>query len=384
MTSRKNLEFGQGKFNLFVQGKVLTLEVKSAYKEDIAALKRAVKTGEVAETEAGVTCFLAPEVFARLFPGRGASAYLSNSVDSIKLGGDPEFVLVNPSTMRFQYAEHLSNLSLQDELGHDGPLAEVRPPPSDSAEGLVHNIRTILARDKHKVDNFLWFSGAAFQSPTHPTDRIVHIGGHIQFGDPANIPPHQKTAIYKNIVRVLDETVGLALVRVDTPLPHHRRNKKWKNYGRYGRWGDYKAKENRFEWRVPSGLWLTHPTIAQAVLGTARAVVLSCYQDMADRGFSDNWICARMDRKGFLRHRGVERADLVQKAINNADPREVPDKMLDTIASKLESMETYEEHKAEIDEFLRLVRLNEDDIWAINLNTRNAWLEDGPLFKETT
>lgn len=354
------------------------LQVNNAYTEDSRNLTVEIAKGEITREEACITCFVSPEIFCRVTTD-SKKAYISDGVGNILIGGDPEFAIVDPETLTYKYAEHLTGLSLEDELGHDGPLVEVRPPPTLTPAGLVANIKTILQRDAGKLNPYLWRSGASYKSP-NPTARIVHIGGHIQFGNPRELPEDQKNSIYKQTVRVLDETVALALVKVDTPMPHHRRNEKWGNYGRYGRWGDYRVKEGRFEWRVPSGLWLSHPTFATAVLGASKAVVESCLQDMADKSFNDEWICARVDRKGFLKSRKVSRIEDVQGAINSADPNTVSTSLLDGVAKKLRSLDNYSKYKAEIDEFLSLVRMTEKDQGRLNLDVRDTWLAKGSLF----
>lgn len=361
------------------------LHIRPAYRSDLTSLKQQLEAGEIGEEEAKATGFVTTATFQQMtrFVKKETVdkySFLTDGIEDIKIGGDPEFVLVDPATRRFKYAQQVPGLSLEAQLGHDGPLAEVRPPPEITAEGLVNNIRTIFKRDRNKMEPWLWYGGAAYRAPDQaPNERVVHVGGHIQFGNPLLLPEGQVNSIYKQTVRVLDETVALPLVRIDTPLPAHRRNQFWNGYGRYGRWSDFKPKENRFEWRVPSGLWLTHPDIAQAVLGTSKAVVESCYQMMADKDFDDSWICARADRKGFLKSWGALNARQVEKLINDAEPTAVEIALVNRAAKKLRGLDNYSKYKAEIEEFLRLVRLSDKDKANINLDLKDTWLNNGKL-----
>lgn len=363
----------------------IVLKIRAAYKDDVAKLTGMVRGGKTSEEEASMTGFVTAATLAKL-TGNASSApkycYLSDGIEDIKVGADPEFCLVDPATMKFKYAEHIQGLTKTAVLGHDGPLAEVRPPPENDPAELVKNIERILKKESKLVDPFLWRGGASYKSPNHQQgERIVHIGGHLQFGNPELMPKESINAIYRQTVRVLDELVALPLVRIDTPNPSHRRNEMWNSYGKYGRHGDHKAKENRFEWRVPSGLWLTHPDLARAVIGTSKAIVEACYQSMAENKFSDNWICGRMDRKSFLSSWGVLPSQTVGKIINDATPDGVDPSLLNRTIKKLREISTYSKYKTEIEEFIKLVRLSEKDRDSINLDLKDTWLNKGKLIK---
>lgn len=369
---------------LSIKGKRRVFEVKPAFKPDITALAAKVKAGTLSEEKARTTGFVTTATFQSFLgkevrPSR-KKCYLSESIDDIMIGADPEFALVNPGNKKFKYAEHISGLTINGELGHDGPLAEIRPPPSIEVGEMVKTISRIFKRDSGKISKYMWMGGAAYKSPNHqPGERIVHIGGHLQYGNPLLLPTGQTHAIYKQTVRILDELIALPMVRFDGPLPAHRRNEKWEGYGKYGRWSDFKAKENRFEWRVPSGLWLIHPDLTQTIMGASKAVVEACYQSMANQGFNNDWLCAAMGKKGFLRHWGVLPQKEVEPLINKADPELITTALLSRSAKKLRGLSNYTKYKAEIDEFIRIFRMNKKDRSNFNLDLKANWLNRGKL-----
>jgi hypothetical protein len=242
---------------------------------------------------------------------------------------------------------------------------------------LITSIRNIFRNHGHAVQNYNWIAGATYASPKHPKERVLHLGGHLHLGNPVLLELNLKNAIYERVIRVLDETIALPLVRIDGPRAWERRNKKWKNgYGRYGRWGDQRPQPNRFEWRVPSGLWLAHPDFTQAMLGVTKAVTETCYQMMAEEGWSSDWINAPSNRKGFLKTWGALGERRVATIINDADPKAVSSQLLVRSRNKLTNLPNYEKYKSEIDEFNTLVKLKDP---RFNLNLKNTWLNGGKL-----
>jgi hypothetical protein len=267
-------------------------------------------------------------------------------------------------------------------LGHDGPLAEVRPAPSVEVSEVVDNISKALKENHSKIDQFSWLGGATYKSPPELEKRVVQMGGHIHIGNPALLENDKKAGAYTRIVRVLDEVVALPLVKIDTPEPHLRRNKEFNGFGNYGRALDHKSQEGRFEWRVPSGLWLIHPDIAMATLGTTKAVSEACYQTMAEKNFDQKWINAPEGSTGFLKSWDMLDAKKVAEIINNATPESVSSTLIYRAGKKLKNLPNYHKHKAEIDEFIRLVKLSAKDRKNISLDLKKNWLRKGLLIKK--
>jgi hypothetical protein len=385
--ARKQFETRTDKITITYGKKTVALEIKAAFKEDIVELKQSIEDGDLTVEQSRYTGFVTTATLQSLM-GLSEEAqtdfcYMSDDIEDITLGSDPEFVLVDPSTLSYKYAEQIAGFPRSGYLGADGPLAEVRPPPSRTVSGAVENIRKILAKGHKSIRQYNWYAGATYRNPLNPKERTLHIGGHIHLGDPMVLPSRDKQGIYRQVIRMLDELMAIPLVRIDGPKAHLRRNTVHTNgFGKYGTWGDTRPQVGRFEWRVPSGLWMAHPDFAAAVLGTAKAITETCYQMMAEHRFDPNWVCARVDTKGFLQEWSAMGSSQAAAIVNKADPKLVTAALLKRTENKLKGMDNYTKYKDNIDEFVRLVKLSAKDRSNINLDIKDTWLNGGKLIKE--
>lgn len=381
--ARRNFNTKGERLRLIFDKRETVLFIKQAYREDTSSLIKQINQGKITETEACITGFVSTRTYKNII-GRcrkdlNKRCFLSDSIEDIKIGADPEFALVCPTTKCFQYAQHIPHLPEAGPLGSDGPVAEVRPLPSTNVKEVVASIEKILHNDTAAITVYDWIAGAAYKSPNHPNERVVHMGGHIHLGNPVLLNETLKTAIYERIIRILDETIALPLVRIDGPFAYERRNKEYKGYGRYGRWGDQRPQPNRFEWRVPSGLWLAHPRLATIILSTTKALTETCLQMMAEEGFNSTWINAPDNKKGFLKAWGSMDACKAKNLINKANPEEISKALIIRSSKKLKGLSNYHKYKAEIDEFIQLVQIENPKF---NLNLKDTWLGKGKMFLE--
>lgn len=386
--ARKQFETRTDKITITYGKKTVALEIKAAFKEDITELKKSIADGNLTVEEGKCVGFVTTATLQGLM-GLSEKAqtdycYMSDDIEDIMLGADPEFVLVEPGTLSFKYAEQVPGFPRAGVLGADGPLAEVRPPPANNVEGVVENIRSILSKGHKSISPYNWYAGATYRNPFKANERTLHIGGHIHLGDPMVMPSKDKQGIYRQIIRILDELMAIPLVRIDGPKAHLRRNTVHTNgFGRYGTWGDTRPQIGRFEWRVPSGLWMAHPDFARAVLGTSKAITETCYQMMAEHRFDPNWICGRADTDSFLKTWSAMGATQAADIVNKADPKLVTAAILKRTEKKLKGMDNYAKYKDNIDEFVTLVKLSDKDRRNINLNIKDTWLNGGKLIRES-
>lgn len=383
--ARSKFKFSGDRTEVCVDGKSKILEVRQVRIEDLEKLRKKIAAGKISKEKSRICAFVTTRTLNELVGRRRKNleeyCYISDSIDSLLVGADPEFCIVNPATGAYVYAQHVGGLSKTAQLGEDGPTVEVRPPPNKEPGLLVQKIGDIIKSHSKPIQDYDWFGGAAYYNANNSNKRTIHLGGHVHIGDPKLLRADQRNITYKQLVRILDEVVALPLVRIDTPIPEHRRNNSWNGYGNYGRWGDQKSQASRVEWRVPSGLWLVHPDLARAVVGTTKAVAEACYQQMAANGFNTDYISAPGNRKGFLKDWGAMSSDKVSQIINTAKPEGVSPALLSRATKKLRGMGTYRKYKSEIEEFLRLVKLSERDRKNINLDLKETWLNNGPLIK---
>lgn len=183
----------------------------------------------------------------------------------VKLGADPEFMIINNRTGKLVAASHF--FPTQGLVGCDNirlpnrqqrPVAELRPKPEKSPLQLVTNIRYALTRASSLAayKNIKWVAGS------QPVPNYS-IGGHIHFSN---------VTLNTALLRALDNYLGLLVFMIEKPHPAARRRKK------YGFLGDYREKEyGGFEYRTP-GSWLMSQKIATAVICLAKIVASNYLQ----------------------------------------------------------------------------------------------------------
>jgi hypothetical protein len=364
------------RLRLIAGRKESALQLKQAYKEDLRKLLGQLKGGHLTEDQVKRTGFVTTATYKRLVGRATRRCYLSESVENIKIGADPEFALVNPGNRRYQYAQYVEGIRDKDGslLGSDGPVAEVRPPPAKKVATMVSRISNALHKRSGVIKTYDWVAGATYASPNHPQERVVFMGGHLHLGRPSIADPRNVNGIYARIAQVLDETVAVPLVKIDGPDAWLRRNTRYNGYGRYGRWGDWRNKPDRMEWRVLSGLWLAHPHLAQSIVGTTKALTEHCFQMMAEHGFKAAWINAPRGEEGFLTSWGAMNERVAAEILNGSKPGSIPTSIIDRAAKKLTGLSNYRNYKAEIDAFVELLYLTEPNF---NLDMKDTWLHNG-------
>lgn len=366
-------------------GKSLKLEVRQAYKEDLNYLVKQLQSGKITDEQAKITGFVSRATAATI-SGTPVPVgqvvrkhiYISDGLFPLTLGADPEFVIVDPTT---GYMQHAANLLMDayksKKFGADGLLAELRPDPAASAKKLVKNILELLESRKELDKNNKWIGGASYGVGIK--NHAIHaIGGHIHVGQPSTLSDktkQEKDVIFRRIISILDELVAAPLVRIDGPNQERRRVSSM-----YGRYGDTREQVGRFEWRVPSGLWLINPELAEAVLGTTQAVSEGCYEVIAEHKYNNDFVSSHEDREnGFLRKMNAEKTNNISKIINESNPMNIDDDFINKCANKLRNLSSYKRHKDEIDAFVEFVKLSEADRKKINYDIKSAWFDKASL-----
>lgn len=177
----------------------------------------------------------------------------------ITLGADPEFMLFNAKNGKMIAASEFfprdgivgcDNIRIPNR--QQRPIAEIRPKPNESPFVLIENIKLALANASKLAPykNVKWVAGS------QPMNGYS-IGGHIHF---SNIK------VSANILRALDNYLGLLIFLIEEPVNAAKRRKK------YGFIADYREKDHGgFEYRTPSS-WLVSQKIATAILCLAKIV----------------------------------------------------------------------------------------------------------------
>jgi hypothetical protein len=362
------------------------LEIRQAYIPDVRELNKQFSESAITEQQMNCTGFVTTATLNQ-FLGKQKDtekvSFVTNGIGPLMLGADPEFVLLDGKTGKFTYAGHIRGMRKESKFGHDGPLAELRPDPATSVEAVVKNISSLFTSNDAKLvsNDYEWIGGATHETP----DRCYSIGGHIHVGRPSTLPKNIEQQTYRRVIQVLDWLVAMPLVRIDGPNQSKRRKgtDKDPHTGKpYGCYGDQRPQVNRFEWRVPSGVWLCHPDIARAVLGTTKAATESCYHLLADKNYSGDYIMRGEDDDGsLLSDLGMLQSDRVEELVNSSDPRRITKPIVDSVAAKLRELPSYEQYRQYVEEFIKLVSLSRNDRKNINYNIKDTWLNSGPVVK---
>jgi len=213
---------------------------------------------------------LAPKTLKALLKFLTAPPYRAEKRE-VKLGADPEFILINRDTGKMIPASRF--LPRQGKVGCDSiripnrqqrPVGELRPEPSTSPLILAENIRkTILQGVKLlPYSNIQWVAGS------QPTSNYP-IGGHIHF---SNINCSSK------LLRALDNYLAIPVFLMENSASSSMRRTK------YGLLSDFRLKEHGFEYRTISS-WLVSPEISKGVLCLAKLVVDN-YLDLSTNYFT--------------------------------------------------------------------------------------------------
>lgn len=308
------------------------------------------------KTSAKTIGFVTTQTYNSLM-GKGKSTaeraiWISENAQTITIGCDPEFVLVKKNG-EAAYADNIMPSGQKmKEFGSDGPCAELRPAPSNKVAELVENIEHLLKTHAHLIEEYKWLGGATY---THPSmNRVFYIGGHIHYGLPKGSKFSDRN-IQKRVVRILDELIAVPLVRIDTPDPSRRRNIPCSGSGKiYGAFGDICEGDYKFEWRVPSGIWLVHPDLAKCVLSASKAVVEEVWRRFEDKNKSTEFMMGVQGKNNLQYSFGCDSSERVRDIINKSKPSEVAVDHIRKLHSKLRGMATYSRYKAEIDEFINI------------------------------
>lgn len=190
----------------------------------------------------------------------------------VKLGADPEFILINRDTGKMipasQFLPRFGTVgcdSVRIPNRQQRPIGELRPEPSPSPLVLAENIRKSLLQAVKLLpyNNIEWMAGS------QPTSNYP-IGGHIHF---SNI------ALSSKLLRALDNYLAIPVFLMeDTKTSTMRRTK-------YGLLSDFRIKDyGGFEYRTISS-WLVTPEISKGVLCLAKLIV-SNYSELTTNYFT--------------------------------------------------------------------------------------------------
>lgn len=257
-------------------GKSKTLKIFQAFSGDLEEMKQQMTNEEYARV-AFVTTSTHKLLCGEKSKTTQKYAWLSDSVEELMVGTDPEFGLFKNG--RLEFAGYI----LPDktgQLGYDGAFAELRPNPSAIPEQVVKNmVKLLKSKETSVIKDYDW------KACCHVGGH--HCGGHIHIGIPMTL---LKTNIPKcdwavPLTRMIDSFVAVPLMILDPKQESITRRK------RYGYVGEFRYDwADHIEHRTFSGMWMLNPNLATAVIGATKAVAEAFFKAAEGSGYDQKYM----------------------------------------------------------------------------------------------
>lgn len=268
----------------------LVLTPFMAYSDDIRVAKQ-----REGYQEGDVLGFVTSENYKRLSSGakEGLVFNVTSGIHGCILGCDPEFLLFEGD----EIVDANRVMPKQGRVGSDAVMAELRPAPSLTPSGLIANIKDILTEDCKVIDKYDWKAACCYRSPHRP----YYVGGHIHINTPAIIgrklaSETQRRPLFGVMNKIIDEYVSMPMVRLDGKEGSLRRNAR-DLMGPFGHFGGWRFCDGRLEHRTLSGMWLSHPNIAEPMFGVVQCVVDSIFIHIENSVYSTDMLHPKIDAR---------------------------------------------------------------------------------------
>lgn len=407
-TVRSNMDFGEDSVELCPAGastenqiaRTKTLTIFKAFSADIKKAKTMVDKGDLDISELKRVGFVTTKTLNSINGASGRNKnkniWVSDSIDNTVLGSDPEFLLFDRDTSAVIRANGV--LSRTGALGSDGAMAEIRPRPATTTETLVNNIKKVFSADKavKYIDKYKWLAACYHKDDT----RDYPVGGHIHIGSPAKIAKldtKTKHAFFIVMNKILDELLAIPLIKLDGKEEGCLRRTQCQmcttGFGGYGFFGEMRTPNGRLEHRTLSGMWLTHPSVAKAVFGTAKAIVDEIFKLVLHKKFNANYMClypkssdgrlAHMWIKGFDGWKNVQLAKDMKctlsstkmiNTLNDSNPTMINATYLEKWLSTMKGFSTYKNNSKYILGLYEILKISSRELCNWDKEIQNNWL----------
>lgn len=369
--------------------KSIMLKIFHAYSEDIKKVKKDIERGEMSKEELKRVGFVTTKIFNRICGDNKAvssNIWISDDVHDTVMGVDPEFLLFRPDENVVVSANDV--LPHNGEIGSDGAMAEIRPKPEITTKKLVENMAKIFKDniDNGNIRDYRWIATCF-----HRDDRRGYpVGGHIHVGSPMQIAVRSdavKGNFYHVANKIIDEYITVPLIKLDGPDGAGRRSPEAMFSG-FGGFGDFRTDHGRLEHRSASGIWLLHPAVARAVLGTAKAVIDEIFKLIADNEFDAEYILPRGIGKQNLYYADfdgwkniplakdmncVESSGWMKNTMAKSDKDVINATFVKNLHTKLKELSTYKEGAQYIDGLCEILKLKYSEISKLERDIRKTW-----------
>jgi len=409
--TRKNMGFSEDSVEVCPAGataenqiaRAKMLSIFKAFRADLNQAKAMVEKGDLTKAELKRVGFVTSKTLNNINGALGKkhnkNIWVADSIENTVLGADPEFLLFNKENNNIIRANSI--LSKTGALGSDGAMAEIRPKPATTTEALIINMKKILSDDaavKH-IDKYKWAAACYHKD----ANRDYPVGGHIHIGTPikiARLDGKTKEAFFRVLNKVIDELLAIPLIKLDGKSEGNQRRTKCAmcttGNGGYGFFGEMRVPNGRLEHRTLSGMWLTHPSIAKAVFGTAKAIVDEVFKLVADKNFDKNYMClfrngddttkiGKMWQKGFKEwgNLGLTKdtqclrsSDEMIKILNESDPSIINAAYLKKWLSTMKGFSTYNNNSKYILGLHEILKISAGELQNYDRELQKNWLEN--------
>jgi hypothetical protein len=228
-------------------GKLTTLQVAQAFIEDIIGPMHAYVTTQTYNTLATID---------------SAAADL-NIVRGITLGCDPEVFLINRRTGSIVGAHRF--FRKYGPVGHDGYVLEFRPRPSVYAEEVCDTLWGLITQAREMLDAKPEGQDVDIVACSGHSSGLTS-GFHLHYGFPSRLLGYSR--VTRRAVSIMNSAFDY-YVGVPSIIPEGNRDtsRRTVKHLQYGKPGEFRLDKNTYEFRMPGGINMCHPILAQGLLG---------------------------------------------------------------------------------------------------------------------
>ena len=235
------------------------------------------------------------------------------------------------------------------------------------------------------IKDLKWIGGCY-----HYDQRSYPIGGHLHFGNPVQInklSQDDRLRFFRAANKILDELLSVPLTRLDGDMGRKRRVNSVS--GRYGWFGEMRVSSGRLEHRTLSGVWLAHPELAVAVIGTAKAIIEEVYRHASDKKFALDYIAhnhlkssnvfetsfSQWDEIPIVSDLGCTKtSEDMHNILNESDMKYINASFIKKWYTRMKSLSTYQQYSSDIDRLYSILKAPEKKILSLDLDIKNGWV----------
>jgi hypothetical protein len=380
--------------------KAMLLDIFHAFSADVKEIKRRIDEGELTAEEAKRVGFVTTRTYNAVTGGNKDvdNIWISETIEENVLGTDPEFLLFAVDKEEVIRANDV--LPKEGVLGCDGAMAEIRPNPAISTEDLIKNINRIFSNKKitDRIKDYRWMSMCYHKDKIrdYPVGGHIHVGNTVQV---ANLPASQRKLFFNTINKIMDELLAIPMMKFDGAENGSCRRIKCNmglahgNHRGYGYFGEWRAcrvgGEEHFEHRTLSGMWLIHPSVAKAVLGTAKVIVDEIFKMSSVKGYDSKYVFPNKYKETSIwspkfedwgsiplaKDMGCTRTsgEMIQ-LLNSSSPDFITKKYLDEWHTHLKSMSSYKKNSNYVDALYEILKISSNQLAGWDRQIQKNWL----------